>query len=745
MREPLSSRISFRILSGCVLSLVITLGLSSGATAQVIDLGTSVEACISCHAAGTLVPVSDINNPWDAHYTDLNPAGPRTDSSYRQLNVVVSQVDLRGSQVVMEFSVMDEAAGAVTNLFDSDGRFTLARLVPGLATGDPTEWQNVVAGSSQRFTTAGGSFETLGNGNYRYTSTLDPATIPLVDGQTLRLAIQISASDLPAGNGWCDFDVALDPVVVAPNDCVSPAGLTRDITQTASCNSCHGSTSDTMLSFHGGGRTEVEYCVTCHNPGIGRTDMTNMVHKIHAGKQLTNPVGWESYADVGYTRDLDNCLSCHGGGGLDEDNWQFEPNRTACGSCHDDVDFDSGAGHGIVGPQTTNRFCGNCHPATGILTDSLLPTSVVHQGVARATEAGFYRGPDNGFSIDALDYDRQTESLTFDFSVTRDNQKQILQTDPKWSNGASLGLQIGWSSDEYTNEGSGSSPAPAQPIRINGLDVGGAVTDLGGGNYRSVVDISSFGFGNLTLAMEGHPQADILGMGTYSRIPVRDVFRDVNVELRGQVEPRRAVVDIAKCNACHDGSGAGLDFHGSNRTSEAQTCVLCHNPDATDIQRRPVDPATSLDGKREESIDMKRMIHGIHAGEDLAQGLVIYGFGSVPTDYSGIGFIGNNANCLSCHYPGTYSTDAASRTLASTVDTGPVRTDPADDLNISPISATCSSCHDDVIATNHMLLNGGSFQALDENIVVPEANIWMALVAGSSALAMLGRRRRKAE
>jgi len=719
-------------------SIAALLGTSTESLAQITDPGTAVEACISCHGPETLAPVSDINSPDDVHFVDLDPAGPASAAGYRQLNIEVTEVSVAANPVVMEFTVTDENAAPILNVLASDGRYALARLVPGAMTGDPTEWQNVTGSSTtERFTTSGGNFESLGGGQYRYTSVLDPATIPAVSGQSMRLVIQLSAGDIPAGNGWCDFDADL----MLPNDCMTAVSLTRDIAQTASCNSCHGVTSDTKLSFHGGGRTEVEYCVTCHNPGIGRTDMTNMVHKIHYGGELTDPVGWEGYADVGYTRDADNCLSCHGGGGADEDNWQTEPNRTACGSCHDDVDFDTGDGHGIVGPQPTNRFCGNCHPATGTLTDSLLPVSVVHQGVARATEGELYRGPGNGFSIDAADYDSGGPTLTIDYSVTRDGVKQILQTDPRWSNGAGLSFQIGWSTEEYTNEGSGSTPAPAQPISVDALDVGGTVTDLGGGNYRVVVDVSSFGFGNLTIGMQGHPQADILGMGTYSQIPVRNVFHDVSVEPREPVASRRVVVDIAKCNDCHDGSGAGLAFHGNNRTSEPTVCALCHNPDATDIRQRPADPGTTPDGKVEETIDFKRMIHGIHAGGDLEEGLVLYGFGGRAHDYSTVGFIGNNKNCLTCHEPGTYSLLAATKTLASTIDTGPELTDPSDDLNISPVTAACSSCHDDLVAKNHMLLNGGSFEALDEDISVPEPGFSAGLIAGFGALCWLGRRR----
>ena len=94
----------------------------------------------------------------------------------------------------------------------------------------------------------------------------------MIEGDPLRVAIQVSASDLPSENAWCDFDADL----LAANLCGAGASLTRDIVQTEDCNVCHGPTSETRLSFHGGGRTDVEYCVTCHNP-TGNTDMTLLI------------------------------------------------------------------------------------------------------------------------------------------------------------------------------------------------------------------------------------------------------------------------------------------------------------------------------------------------------------------------------------------------------------------------------------------------------------------------------------
>jgi len=703
-------------------------------TSDDLDAGLAVETCVGCHSAGGTVPVADISDPNDAHYVDLDPRGPATASSYRQLNLDVSMVDVTGSVVIVDFTAIDEDGGNISNLFASDGRMNVARLVDGAVPGDPTEWQTLI--SRERFTTGGGIFENLGAGAYRYTSVFDPTSVPIAAGDVVRVSLQVSASDLPAGNAWCDFDADLQ----AANSCDQPVSRTRDIVQTAVCNDCHGVTSDTKLAFHGS-RTQVEYCVSCHNPGIGETDFTPLIHKIHYGSELSEE--FLDYGHVTFTKDIDDCSVCHSGGGTDELNWALVPTRVACGSCHDAVDFDTGENHGSGGQQLTNTFCINCHPSDGPVTPGLRPVMTVHKGVARAEEAARYRGAANGFAIEALSYDKESQQITADYSVSADGAKLDLGSAPEFASGSSrLNLTVGWSTLEITNEGSDSSPAPAQPLSFSALDIGGEVMDLGMGVYRRVIDKPSGAFGSVSVILEGRPVGDVEGES--ETIPVRSAHDFASVELREASRNRRSVIDITKCNACHDAAGAGLALHGNNRVNEMQACVLCHNPDATDLRRRPGDPGMTLDGKREETIDMKRMVHGIHAGRDLAEGLVLYGFGGTAHDYSEVDFIGNNQNCLTCHRPGTYGTNDAAATLASTIDSGEDVTDPEDDLNISPIAAACSSCHDDEPAKRHMVLNGASFRTLDGNIIqVPEAGSLILAVAACGTLSLLRRHRRR--
>lgn len=703
----------------------------------------SIEGCVGCHGEGRAVPVANNTQPGDAHFVDPNPAGPLTASGYRALDTEILTVDVGGTSVVIEFEVRDELGVPVPDLLAADGRFALARLLPPVGIGDPTRWDSLITrienpgtvgdgpglpavqATAEGFTS--GVFEALGGGLYRYTSAFDPTTGGIVAGETLRLAIQLSAGDLPADNGICDFDASL----VAPNDCVSPVSLTRDIVQTATCNGCHGVTSETRLALHGGGRTDVEYCVTCHNPGStdansGNTvDMTVMIHKIHAGSTLENGYKiWgfrntlHDYSNVNYTKDLVDCRSCHTDMGADSDSWRETPTREACGSCHDDVNFDTGENHGSGGaqllPQDDNRFCSNCHPADGVRTAALLPVDSTHS--ARAVEAALYQGPGNGYRLESVVYDPLTNSVQADFAVVRDGVPLDLASAPQFGPGGRLALYLAWNNGEFDNVGSGATPA--QPVSVNALSTGGAVSALGGGTYRAVIPRPTSARGAATVHLEGHPVADFDNDGSFEgNVPVRSVFASLDVDGgRGSSAPRRVVVDSAKCNQCHDAGGAGLAIHGDNRVGEIQVCTVCHNPDATDVNRRPDDPTTTPDGKEEVSIDLKRIIHQIHSGVELENGLFVYGFGGRVNDFSKVNFIGNRQNCETCHLPGTYSTEAAGSAAPSTIDTGSDLATPVDDLNISPTAATCESCHDDAISRGHMEQNGASFSALDADI-----------------------------
>ena len=155
--------------------------------------------------------------------------------------------------------------------------------------------------------------------------------------------------------------------------------VTRDVVRSAGCDNCHD-----QISFHGGSRRGVELCVLCHtpqtsNPDTGNTvDFPVMVHKIHMGSSLPSVQAGKPYQIVGfnnavtdwstvvYPADVRRCETCH-----QQDQkaaqataYLTKPTRTACGSCHDDVNFATGEGH-VAGPQFDDKLCANCHIPQG--------------------------------------------------------------------------------------------------------------------------------------------------------------------------------------------------------------------------------------------------------------------------------------------------------------------------------------------------------------------------------------------
>ncbi|MCG5525014.1 OmcA/MtrC family decaheme c-type cytochrome [Ectothiorhodospira haloalkaliphila] len=283
------------------------------------------------------------------------------------LSITSASVGEDGHPVV-EFTLLDDTGVPITDL--ENASFTFAKLAPRSRYGvgydwvnyitrerqvNPTGWAHAVSDNnpdgSPMFGNAiqgavensnNGTLENLGNGEYRYTFSLDvnaasrtitgdnlenlwrcvedgshdehafsedlgtDVRCTWADGTTLPRGVRIEGSGdtltytvdynpdwthrigmqlgggLPATNAWFDFIPATGEIPLHGVD------ATRDIISLESCNTCH----DGTLAKHGGNRVEPQYCVTCHNPGTvdpvsGRSvDFKQMVHKIHRGETL---------------------------------------------------------------------------------------------------------------------------------------------------------------------------------------------------------------------------------------------------------------------------------------------------------------------------------------------------------------------------------------------------------------------------------------------------------------------------
>src|SRR5450759_4740467 len=158
-----------------------------------------------------------------------------------------------------------------------------------------------------------------------------------------------------------------------------PAGgkpAPREVIKTASCDKCHD-----QLAFHGGSRRGLELCIMCHQPQTseataGQTvDMKVMAHKIHMGSQLPSVIAKGKYAigntdwsTVVFPSDPRRSESCHEAttGAAQGDVWLKNPSRAACGACHDNVNFATGANH-VNLPQVDDNQCAGCHIPKGEL------------------------------------------------------------------------------------------------------------------------------------------------------------------------------------------------------------------------------------------------------------------------------------------------------------------------------------------------------------------------------------------
>ncbi len=116
-----------------------------------------------------------------------------------------------------------------------------------------------------------------------------------------------------------------------------------------------------------------------------------------------------------------------------------------------------------------------------------------------------------------------------------------------------------------------------------------------------------------------------------------------------------AVVDITKCNACHD--QLAVTFHsGSGRGGDIVACRNCHNPTFTGSHLEMA------------SRSIENYVHAIHSFQDFDPGSTFGTFDPVDaTRYNQhISHVFPNftiKNCEGCHNPGTYNVPDQSETM----------------------------------------------------------------------------------
>jgi OmcA/MtrC family decaheme c-type cytochrome len=552
------------------------------------------------------------------------------------------------------------------------------------------------ASATQAAADSGGTWNDVEVGHSVYTfKTALPEGFDQTKTTTLGIYATRNTTDIVGKNYYAnvEYDFRPDGGQIAATD-------TWDKTNNAACNTCHN-----PLSAHGGSRQDVKLCVLCHQPQTTDPDTGNtvdfkvMVHKIHMGENLPSVeagtpyqiIGFQNsvvdFSTVAFPQDIRNCQTCHetagAPGAASQTNvWYTYPSRAACQSCHDDVDFTTGANH-PAGPYTDDSQCASCHQPQGS-----------HEW--DASVIGAHTVPYKSTQLIGL----QAEIV----SVTNaaPGQTPTMQFRITDKNGAAVAPSF------FTTASGGSD--------LN-LLMGGPTADYAINPFRERGDHSSFDGTTATYTFTHAIPADATGTWAFS-IEARHAtpldphpanatsFTEGAINpvayaslSGGDPEPRRKVVELANCNTCHD----RLALHGGQRLNTDE-CVMCHNPNANDSARRPADKNPP------ESIDFKRMIHRIHTGEELTQAdpetckenpdtpgcFTIYGFGGSVNNFNEVRFPGDRRDCEKCHAPDTQQ-------VAENPDPRWIPTVTQRDF-YSPqqhYAAACLGCHDSQAAAAH--------------------------------------------
>ncbi|MFC1694825.1 OmcA/MtrC family decaheme c-type cytochrome [Pseudomonadota bacterium] len=613
---------------------------------------------------------------------------------------------------------------------------------------------NYIVGSRGPTRDSGGTLTTIEVGTYTYTYGVElPADYEVDATHTIAVAGRRDLRDFFGLDRYADDDV----VNFVPSGASDP--MPRDVVTADTCNRCHN-----PMSNHGGRYLQIATCEQCHNPGLVDDDgisysMDVVIHREHALMDEYPVLPEESWYDCsachtgGTTTDdllmvanpnpaeacnanglsmteifwgdsgievhinsadgklfaaasapgsaetgqwvkdgmvfvlvdsatgeviqevpVDNTvLGCatnppgtyRGTAATQWDRWTSRPSRDVCGSCHLDIDFENGVGHFT---QTNDDMCATCHvPFTGTEFDASVTgahTVVYKSNQLPGIQLDFVSVTNVGPNLQPI----VTFNVSDKFGPVNPNTMGRLR------------LSLSGPNDDFD-------------FYVQENVLGKARQSDTGWTYKFAAKLPADASGSFTVGAEGRtPETLETGGGeTFSHNDQMQNPTFAFAVTDDEADARRLVVDDAKCENCH----ANLSLHGENRHDANTYCQTCHMPDATDAIVRP-----EIDNPP-ESIHFKYMIHKIHMGEELENGIVYYGYMGSVNDFSDVEFPGELSDCESCHDGDTYNIPLPAGVLPTNSPNTPITT-------MLPVTASCLSCHDSNDAAAHADANTSS-------------------------------------
>jgi OmcA/MtrC family decaheme c-type cytochrome len=396
------------------------------------------------------------------------------------------------------------------------------------------------------------------------------------------------------------------------------------------------------------------------------------------------------------------CEVCHqqDSGAAQATAYLTRPTRVACGSCHDNVNFVTGANH-AGGPQISDNQCSICHIPEGELDFD-------------ASIKGAHLVPSDSKNLKGLVFQiqkvenglaGQKPRLTF---TVKDNSGAAIPLNSL----NNLSLVMTGPTTDYGNTSFGSDVTTVGYVSENAI--GAQCGTDGVCTYNFTHAVPADARGTFAIGIEGR-RTEILLPGTVTETSVQyggdNKVTYFSVD-GSTVQPRRVVTQIASCNQCH----IDLTVHGSNR-NDVEYCVFCHNPSNTDAAQRPnaTDPAERT--KSPQGINFNLLIHRIHTGENLkaaGTNYTVIGRNGSVNDFTDVRFPlmspqgtpGDTRDCAACHVNDSQATARGVNDVR----------DPQGYINpVKPTSAACIGCHVSATESSHMLANTTS---LGESCVI---------------------------
>lgn len=542
---------------------------------------------------------------------------------------------------------------------------------------------------------AGGTWAKVGEGEYTYTfRTKAPANFDKNAVHAIGVYANRILNEFEMGTQLDD-----DVYYFTPSD-GKQVSNPRDEIRTGTCQKCHGPN----MAFHGEtGRSSLQMCDLCHtpqttDPDTGNTvDLKVMIHKIHMGEHLPSVKSGGKYQIIGFSQTVFDfstvafpapmmkCEVCHeqNRGAAQAEAHLNNPNRAACGSCHDDVNFATGEGH-VNLPVLSDTECKRCHIPRGEIDFD-------------ASISGAHTAPQESNLLTGL----QWEILNVQDAVAGKKPTITFSAKDKNGNGlplsalARVAVTMAGPTTDYVSFGRGYVQEDA--AKATGSNGTYSYTF----NQAIPADAKgTYGFGvegrRVEVVMEGTKKQRSIQYG--AKNPITFVSVDGS-----PIAARREPTPTQNCLQCH----YRLALHGENRVNNVQYCVFCHNPAESDAVRRPASAGPP------QTIDLKFLAHRVHGGEELHNyagvDYVVYGYGGNPISFSEVRYPGGLNQCFLCHSRGSENPGPQTASM-SAVKTAQYPINP-----MPPITTACYGCH----ATNAMLSHASAnTTALGESCTV---------------------------